>query len=168
VGTSESTERTTRRRKGYWRHRFFQLAVILKGIDGLLELVGGVLVLAFGKRGISHMIRLLTQHELSEDPHDVIANLLLRYTHHLGASTLHFAAAYLLVHGVLKIALVGGLIREKRWVFPVALVFLGLFVLYQAYRLTHQPSYGLAGLTVLDLVIIALVWWEWQGLRQER
>ncbi|MEJ2184725.1 MAG: DUF2127 domain-containing protein, partial [Gemmatimonadota bacterium] len=82
--------------------------------------------------------------------------------------TLHFAAAYLLDHGAIKIALVGGLIREKRWVFPIALVFLGLFVVYQVYRFTHQPSYGLAGLTVLDLVIIALVWWEWQGLRQER
>lgn len=164
MDTSESMERAGRRGIGYWRHRFFQLAVILKGIDGLLELAGGVLVFTFGKRGISHLIQLLTQHELSEDPHDVIANLLLRYTHHLGASTLHFAAAYLLVHGAIKIALVGGLIREKRWVFPIAIVFLGLFVLYQMYRITYRPSWGLAGLTILDVIIIGLVWWEWREL----
>ncbi|MEJ2217659.1 MAG: DUF2127 domain-containing protein [Gemmatimonadota bacterium] len=164
VDEPESTATRTGRNRRHWRHRFFQLAVILKGIDGVLETAGGVLLLSFGKQGVSRLVRLLTQHELSEDPHDFVANLLIRAVHHIGASTVHFAAAYLLVHGVIKIALVGGLIREKRWVFPIALVFLGLFVLYQIYRLQHQPSYGLASLTVLDLIIIGLVWWEWEEL----
>lgn len=167
VSESESTDTLPARPKGSWHHRLFQVAVILKGIDGVLEVAGGVLLLVFGKQGVGHLVRLLTQHELSEDPHDIIANLLLRSTHHLGASTVHFAATYLLVHGFVKVALVGGLLREKRWVFPIALAFLGLFVLYQVYRLAHQPSIALAGLTVLDLAIIALVAWEWEGLRQE-
>jgi uncharacterized membrane protein len=168
LNESESMEAAPARAKGYWRHRFFQAAVILKGIDGVLEMAGGVLFFVVGRQGVGHMVHLLTQNELSEDPHDFVANLLLRAVHHIGASTIHFAAAYLLVHGVIKIVLVGGLIREKRWVFPIALAFLSLFVLYQIYRLQHQPSYGLAGLTVLDLVIIALVWWEWEGVREER
>ena len=153
-----------KRPAGYWRHRLFQAAVILKGIDAVLEVIGGALLVAFGQQGIGRTVRFLTQHELTEDPHDLVAGWVLRYTRHIGVATVHFAAAYLLVHGLVKVGLAGGLIREKRWVFPVALVFLGMFVLYQLYRFQHHPSAPLAFLTVLDLAIMALVWREYVAL----
>jgi uncharacterized membrane protein len=149
-----------------WRHRLFRLAVILKAVDGVLELVGAVLLLAFGPDGVGRTVAFLTQHELAEDPDDVLAHLFVRLTHHVDAGTVHFAAAYLCAHGLVKLWLVGGLIRGRLWIFPVALALLGLFVVYQLYRQLHHPSTGLALLTVLDVAIIGLIWQEFTALRK--
>ncbi len=153
------------RPSSWWRHRLFQAGVVVKGFDGLLEIVGGGLLVVFGPAGVGRAVTFLTQHELSEDPRDAVAGWLVEHFAHIGAGTAHFAAAYLLVHGVVKLVLVGGLIRERIRVFPWALGFLGLFILYQGYRLLVGYSTGLAFLTALDLVIMALVWREYEALR---
>jgi uncharacterized membrane protein len=72
---------------------------------------------------------------------------------------------YLLTHGVVKIIIVIGLTLRQRWAYPVAFVFLGAFVIYQVYRLTCDPTTGLALLTVFDLFIIWLTWREYQRTR---
>ncbi|MCG6986597.1 MAG: DUF2127 domain-containing protein [Gemmatimonadetes bacterium] len=144
-----------------WSHRLFRWAVILKGIDGLLEVGGGVLLFLLGPHGVSGVVAFLTQHELAEDPGDLVAGFLVRHTRHLGLATIHFAAVYLLVHGITKVGLVVGLLRERRGVFPVAIGFLGLFLAYQVYRMLVGPSPALAVLIVVDTMILALIWKEY-------
>lgn len=148
-----------------WRHRLFQLGVALKGIDGLLEIVGGAVLAVVGTEGVTTAVRFLTQHELSEDPNDAVAGWLVHHLRDLGSDTVRFAALYLLAHGVVKVVLTVGLLRGKLSAFPWALGFLGLFALYQGYRLWVHPSYGLGALTVFDLVIMALIWVEYRSLR---
>lgn len=137
----------------------------VKGIDGLLELVGGTAVLVLGPSGLERVVTLATRHELRQDPGDPVARWLAHQASDLGVHTVHFAAAYLLVHGLVKVGLVTGLIRERLRVFPLALAVLGLFLVFQLQRLATQFSAGLALLSVLDLVIIALVWQEYRALR---
>lgn len=149
-----------------WRHRLFRLGVVLKGVDGLLEVAGGVLLAALGRQGVSRTVAFLTQRELAEDPRDVVAGFLVHHVGQMAVGTLRFAVIYLLAHGAVKIWLAGGLLRERRWVFPIALAFLGAFIVYQIYRLTYLPSAALAALTVLDVVILLLVWREYMALRQ--
>ena len=48
----------------------FDIALILKGLDGLLELVGAVLLLVISPDTINRLAQRLLQHELSEDPND--------------------------------------------------------------------------------------------------
>jgi len=139
----------------------------MKGLDGVLEVVGGLLLAVLGSPGVGRLVTFLTQHELSEDPRDAVAGWIVEHFENIGAGTAHFAAAYLLVHGAVKLVLVGGLIRERIGIFPWALGFLGLFILYQGYRLSVRPSVGLGLLTVLDLVVMALVWREYEALRKE-
>jgi len=93
--------------------RVFEIGVILKGLDGVLEAVGGLLLLAVPPATIDRVLVRLTQHELSEDPHDVIASRILGYTHGLTGSAVTFAAVYLLVHGIVKIVLVAALLRNQ-------------------------------------------------------
>jgi len=155
-----------RRDLGWWRHRLFQVGIVLKGLDGVLEVAGGILLAIFGSAGVSRVVAFFTQHELSEDPRDAVARWVFDHFGHIGAGTAHFAAAYLLVHGIVKVVLVAGLIRERLGIFPWALGFLGIFILYQGYRLSVHPSAGLAFLTVLDLVIMVLVWREYEALRR--
>src|ERR1039458_5912901 len=61
----------------------FDIALILKGLDGLLELAGGVLLLIISPDSINHLAQQLTQHELSENPNDFFAHHLLRLTSNL-------------------------------------------------------------------------------------
>ncbi len=143
-------------------HRLFDLGIVLKGIDGILEIAGGLVFAFVRPETLNAVVRALTANELSEDPSDVVANFLRHAFRHVSTSTTFFAAAYLLVHGLTKVGLVGGLLRDKRWAYPTALVVLGGFACYQVYRfaLTHSP--GLGVLTVFDLGVIALIWVEFR------
>jgi hypothetical protein len=58
-------------------HALFYIGVIAKGIDGTLEIVGGVLLLFISSTQLQPIARLLTQHELAEDPRDLVANYVL-------------------------------------------------------------------------------------------
>ena len=84
----------------------FKIGLVLKGLDGILEVIGGILLLFLTPAAIQRIVRALTAHELSEDPHDLIARYLLHTTAHLHHGTTLFGAIYLLSHGVAKIVLV--------------------------------------------------------------
>jgi uncharacterized membrane protein len=147
--------------------RTFDIALVLKGLDGLLEFVGGVLLIVVSPATFNRLAKMLTQHELSQDPHDFVAHHLLRLTANLH-NTQTFGAVYLLTHGLVKLVIVVGLFRREHWAYYVAFVFLGGFVIYQLYRLTYAPSAGLALLTVFDIFIIWLTWREYRRMRTDR
>jgi len=47
------------------RDRVFEIGIILKGLDGVLETIGGLLLLAVTPATINDVVSRLTQHELS-------------------------------------------------------------------------------------------------------
>jgi uncharacterized membrane protein len=140
----------------------FEIGIILKGLDGVLETIGGLLLLTITPATINRLVSRLTQHELSEDPHDFIASHLLRYAHGLTGSAVTFAAAYLLVHGIAKVVLVAALLGNQIWAYPWMIGFLLLFIGYQVYRLALSLTFGLSILTIFDAVIVWLTWREWR------
>lgn len=145
--------------------RVFEVGIILKGINGIVELVGGILLLVVSPAMIDHAVVVFTRAELSEDPHDFVATHLLRTANGLTGHAIGFGAAYLLAHGLVKIVLVLAVLRDKSWAYPWMIAVLILFVAYQAYRIALQASWWLVALTVFDLVIIALTWREWRHRR---
>ncbi len=149
-------------------HRLFLIGICIKGLDGLLELISGVLLLLVSRTDLTTTVINLTAPELAEDPDDLIANFLRHTAHHLSLNTKYFASIYLLVHGTVKVSLLVGLLRGKLWVYPPALFILTVFVLYQIYRFSHTHSLALLVFTVLDVLIIFLVFMEYRsriGLR---
>lgn len=148
--------------------RIFEIGIILKGLDGVLETIGGLLLLAVTPTTINTFVSKLTQHELSEDPNDFIANHLLRYAHDLTGTAVTFAAFYLLVHGITKIVLVAALLRNQIWAYPWMIAFLLLFIFYQLYRLVLSLTFGLSALTIFDAVIVWLTWREWRKQTADR
>lgn len=146
-------------------HVLFEISVISKGIDGALEIVGGALLFLVSPTKIYTIVRILTQHELSEDAHDLVATYLLNSTQHLSGGTQRFAAMYLLWHGVVKVALVTALLLKQRWAYPAAIVAFLLFLAYQLYRYAHTHSPELLVLSVVDVFVIVLTWLEYQRLR---
>ncbi len=144
----------------------FKVGVVLKGLDGILEVIGGILLLFLSPDAIEHIVRTLTGHELSEDPHDFIATHLLHTASHLTTGTTLFGAIYLLSHGVAKVVLVVFVLRDKLWAYPWLIALLLVFIGYQLYQITAVHfSAGLTALTVFD---IALVWLTWREYRSRR
>jgi uncharacterized membrane protein len=147
-------------------HKFFRFGIAFKGLDGVLETIGSIVLAVFGKASLTAVAAFLTSHELSEDPHDVVANYIMNTTHHISAGTTIFASVYLLVHGLIKIGLFIALWRNKLWAYVTAIWFLLVFLAYQMYRFSLTNSTGLLLLSVLDMVIILLVWHEYRYLQK--
>jgi uncharacterized membrane protein len=170
LGTEEETRRPATRggesdtyfHPRNWFDRIFAVGIIGKGLDGAVELVGGLLLLVVTPTKIHHLVAAVTQGELSEDPNDYVARYLLHTSAGLTGSAVTFGAAYLLLHGIVKVVLVIALLRNKRWAYPWMIAVLLAFVGYQLYRIALAPSAGLIALTLFDLVITALTWREWR------
>lgn len=148
--------------------RVFEIGIIAKGLNGIAELIGGLLLLFVTPDRIRHLARVLTEGELSEDPHDFIATHLLHTANGLTGSAVIFGAAYLLLHGAVKVVLVIALLLNKLWAYPCMIIVLLIFIGYQLYRIALQPSAGLIGLTVFDAVIVALTWREYRRQQNPR
>jgi uncharacterized membrane protein len=146
-----------------WFDDTFKVSVTLKGIDGALEIIGGAILLFVRPATIDHIARSLTQHELSQDPHDFIARHILNSAGHLTHGSTLFAAIYLLSHGIAKVVLVVELLRDRLWAYPAMIGLLGLFIVYQLYRLAYRVTFGLSLLTVFDAFVVWLTWREYRS-----
>jgi uncharacterized membrane protein len=143
-------------------HAAFEIGVFLKGLDGVAQVVGALLLFVVPPGAISHGLAIVTQHELSEDPHDFIASNLLRMFERFSTNAQFFAAIYLLVHGLVKVLLVWALFRAKPWAYPVAIIVFTAFGGYQMYRYYLSPSLAMIALTILDALVIVLTWIEYR------
>lgn len=145
-------------------HTFFVWGVLLKAVDGVLELIGGAALLFSGT--LASVSATLIQNELIEDPRDFLAVHLQNSLPALLAHSGWFASLYLISHGVIKIGLAVGLLRDKLWAYPTAIVAFALFIIYQLYRYTFTHSAFLLLLTVLDIAVIWLTWHEYRYFRR--
>ncbi|WP_417235762.1 DUF2127 domain-containing protein [Arthrobacter sp.] len=146
---------------GNWLDKTFKVSLVLKGLDGLLELVGGILFLLVPPDRIGSLVRVITQHELIEDPGDLVANALRDAAGAMTVSASIFAAVYLLLHGLVKIVLVWAVLRDKLWAYPWMIAFLLAFIVYQGYQMAVAFSWAMALLTVFDIFIVWLTWHEY-------
>lgn len=147
-------------------HEIFQVSILLKGAHALLECVSGLALAVVSTQSIVAAITWLTQEEFAEDPNDFVATHLLRMAQGFSLSTKNFYVFYLLSHGIVKLFLVGALLKNKPWVYPATLAVLGLFIAYQVYRFTYTQSMGLVVLTVFYLFVMYLVWHEYRLIRR--
>lgn len=140
----------------------FLVGVVAKGVDGVVELVAGAALLFVTPAGLAAEARALTAHELAEDPRSIVANLVLHGAERLDARTSTFLAVYLLLHGVVKVAIVAALLLGSRRVYPWAIAALVAFLGYQAYLLATKPTVLMVLLTIFDALIVVLTWREWR------
>jgi len=142
--------------------RLYRIAIWIKGIDGVLEMGGGLFLLVISQPQLSQLVTFLTQRELSEDRRDWIATHLRDAVSQLSPNTKLFASMYLLGHGVIKLFLMVGLLRNLRWSYLPAIAFLLIFVGYEVYRMSLHFSLALLLVSLLDGVIVLLVWREYR------
>ena len=147
-------------------HRIFEISVLLKGAHALIECVGGLALAFVSTSEIVALVNKVTQNELIEDPHDFVAIHLFSLVRGFSVGSKNFYVFYLVSHGIIKLALVAGLLRSKLWAYPASLVVLAIFVAYQIYRFSYTQSIGLMVLTVFDLFVMVLIWHEYGLMRR--
>jgi uncharacterized membrane protein len=153
-------------KRGDLTDKAFHLGILFKGIDAILEIIGGFLLLTINPVTLNQLIIFLTQRELSEDPKDLIANQLFRLAQTLSLDSLFFGAFYLLSHGIIKLLLIGGLWKRKVNAYPAAMIFFLMFIVYQLYRYSMTRSFWLIALSIFDTLVIYLIWAEYRRIRK--
>lgn len=140
----------------------FLVGVLLKGVDGLIEFLVGIPLLFLTPAQVSGLAASVTAGELSEDPNDFWANLILREAHRFDHASLAIGGVYLLVHGAVKLGIVIALLLGSRRVYPWAVAALGILTVVQIVDLVIRFSVGVLLLCLLDVLIIALTVREWR------
>jgi uncharacterized membrane protein len=148
--------------------RLFRTVLLLKGLNGLIEVFGGVVLWLLGPGRIIDGVYRITQDKISEDPREIVATHLRHAASHISLSGDHFMAAYLFINGVVKVVVVLALLRSKLWAYPLAMSVFGCLVAYQLYRFTFSHGIGLILLSAFDLLLIWLVWGEYRAAKEPR
>jgi uncharacterized membrane protein len=143
----------------------FRIAVWVKGVDGALEIVGGVLLLFVAPSSLRHVVQWATAHELAQDPHDFIARHLLHSANVLSPGRTLYGAVYLLGHGVAKVVLVVEVLRNRLWAYAWMIGLLFAFIAYQTYQLSQHATIFLIALTIFDVVVVLLTIREYHHKR---
>ena len=147
-------------------HRIFDVSVALKGLHALIEIAGGVLLYLVSTETIVGSINRYSQEQLIGDPNDFVATHLLKFAQGFSVEKHDFYAFYLLSHGLVKLVVVAGLLREKLWAYPASFVVFGAFIAYQLYRYSYTHDLALIGLSIFDLFVIALAIHEYRLLKR--
>ena len=147
-------------------HYIFEIGIFLKGVAGVIEIIGGVLALLAVKLYYVDAALDITQQQVNQDPRDMVTSHLLAMSHGLSISTQYFIAFYLLSHGVVKVFLVIGLFKRKLWAYPTSIIIFIMFIIYQVYRYFQTYSVWMLILTVLDIILIWLTVHEYKYLKK--
>lgn len=161
-------DRLQQMRNSPWFDRLYLLTVIVKGFDGLVELLAGFILL-IAPNGLHHLLAFLSG-EARESSHQFMRQL-AEYIAHVDTDVtrggLTVVILFLLIHGIVKLSLVYALLRRILWAYPYALGVLALFLVYQLYVCVVQPSVGMTLFAALDAAIVWVVWGEWRKLVRE-
>lgn len=148
--------------------RLYRLALVIKGVDGAAELIGAAVLLLVSGQAVHRLVADVLARDLVGPPDGTLARHLVAGTEEFASGNRTFAVTYLGLHGVLKLLLVMALLRQWMRAYPLAIVVLGVFVVYELYRAVHTGSVVLPVLAALDIAIIVLVVREYRLLRRER
>ena len=133
-------------------HQIFVVSVVAKGLHALIEIAGGLALYLISSDRIARW--------LGEVGHAAWIG------RHFPVSEQAFYAFYLLSHGLIKSALVVGLLREKLWAYPASFAVFGAFIAYQLYRFSFTHDAGLILLSIFDGFVIYLAVHEFRLLRK--
>lgn len=148
--------------------RVFEISIVVKGINGVIELIAGVALFFLDPQWIRTAWTGFTAHLVVGHEHSPIWQWFVHLADALDTKATVFAAIYLLLHGVIKVVLVWALLKELMWAYPWMLATLCAFIAYQCYELIVHFSWWMLALTVFDILIVALTAREWQLHRQRR
>lgn len=155
----DAVEKERREENILW---LFDLALWLKAMNGVLEVLGAFLVLAVPPALVLKVAAFLTGGELAQDPDDLIAAFIQSAAHSFAIHTHYLLALYLFVHGAAKILLVMGIFAGKRIAYSLFMLALVVFGSYEAYRGFVRHELLLSMLAAFDFMLLVLTAYEFR------
>jgi uncharacterized membrane protein len=147
-------------------HDLFNVTILIKGINGVWEIIVGVLFLIFKRETIYRAIITLTEQKIVSGLSHSANNYVIRQANNFSTNTKYFIAFYFLFYGVVNIFLVVSLLRGKLWAYPTAILFFIFFILYQFYIFFLRRSSLLLLFTIFDVCLVFLAWLEYQRVKK--
>ena len=141
---------------------FFDLGLLLKAVNGGLEMLAALLILAVPPAFVIRLAEFATAGEIAQDPNDFIATTIRATAHTFAVHTHYLIALYLALHGAIKVLLVIGIFAKKRIAYPLFMIALALFGTYEAYRGFVLQELLLQALAVFDLSLLLLTSYEYR------
>ncbi len=147
----------------FW-HELFEAGVGLKAFNSVWEILAGSLLLSHVHGVLTRWLVSVSNATMFGYQHTApMAHFVGNQAQHLAVdSTRIFVGAYLLFHGLVNAFMAYYLFRNRLWAYPVAVVLVSLFFIYQLYHLYHVPSWTLGLVSIFDFVFIILTWHEYQ------
>jgi uncharacterized membrane protein len=148
-------------------HFLFEVGIIFKAIYSVIEVILGLLFVFFDYETLYRVAIFLTGDELSESRTNPIWGYALHTLREFVATPREFWAFLFISHGVVKIFLVWGLLRDKLWAYPLSAVIFVLFIISQLYQMRYTPSLALWAITIFDVVLVALILHEYRHKKKK-
>lgn len=142
----------------------FRAALLLKGLDGAVELLVAVVLAVGASTLVDGMVTAVLDHHLLGGPNGELATRFAAGAERLTGADRTFAVVYLALHGMIKCGLVVAMARRVRPAYPVAVVVLGIFVCYELVRAVRTGSVLLPVFAAIDVLIIVLIVREYRRL----
>jgi len=142
-------------------HRVFLIGLVLKGLNALLELVAGTMLLVVPLEVLRGWTAAWVGWLTSFAPPQWTPRL-AAFVASMEPGAVAFVAWYFLSHGVLKAFVIGCLVKGKRWAYPLGIVVFVAFGVYQTWEYFRTGGVFYIVLDVLDLALIALTAMEWR------
>jgi uncharacterized membrane protein len=143
-------------------HDAYLGAILIKGIDGAVETLAGIVIALTGPERIYEWVFRLSAPELRGG--HLALHALRTGAEKLANGPHRFVIIYLLVHGLLKLGVALALLKgTARGIFPATSLVLAGFIAYMGWRLSIRWSDWLLGAALFDLLTLALVLNEWRA-----
>ncbi|GBG97480.1 DUF2127 domain-containing protein [Lactococcus termiticola] len=140
----------------------FNIILVFKSLFALFETLAGGALFFVSPGQINGAISWLTGGRVHEH---LIAHAMQHFGSGSLASVQLMAAAYLFIHGVVKLLTLVLLWKRVLWAYPLSiLVFVG-FIVYQTYELVSKHSMVMIFVIIVDILMIVLTWIEYQNMK---
>jgi len=143
-------------------HRIYLLSLFLKIFFAVIEVLCGLAIYFVPLEQIHTLTHWILQLQIFADPGDRKTEFMQHLIAGLPLDARAFVCIYLLLHGGLKIAIVTGLLSGKRLAFPLGLLGLGIFVIYELTEYFIHHHYGILMIAGFDVFIMIMVAREWR------
>lgn len=141
----------------------FNAMLLGKSIFAFVEFLSGLLLIFIPL----DLIKSTIQHLAASIAFAPLSSMITNAGERLTSDATLFAVIYLLLHGALKLVTLALLWRKILWSYPLSIVLLVGFIIYQMFEFFNHGAISMLVLCVVDLVMIALTLLEYRKLKAQ-
>ena len=135
----------------------FRIGLFAQALLGLAQFASGVVLKLSPQGAILRLVDWFTRNEIVDDPQSQVVQLITGWASKVSAQGEGFYVYYLLGHGALNVFAAVALYRHWRGSYPLSMVVLGLFMIFQMWEFFHTYDPMLLVLTAIDVVVICVI-----------